>query len=153
MHLYPVGRLDKDTRGLILLTNDGELTYRLTHPKFEHEKEYLVTINSRLTTNAKESLKKGIQLDDGITYPAKIKELGISPLFQYSIIIHEGRKRQLYRMFARLGHSVLSLKRIRVGGLPLGNLKEGEVRELRTTDLKQLVYSTKQDTPKDGVYK
>jgi 23S rRNA pseudouridine2605 synthase len=129
LRLYPVGRLDIDTTGLLLLTNDGDLTYRLTHPKFEHEKEYLVQIKGRLGAEEKIKLEHGIRLEDGMTHPAVVREISRLP-YNYSIIIHEGRKRQVHRMFERLGHPVLALKRVRIGGLTLGNLREGEVRLL-----------------------
>ena len=132
--LYPVGRLDIDTTGLLLLTNDGDLTYRLTHPKFEYEKEYLVTIKSRLTNEEKQQLQRGILLEDGMTHPAKIREISQLP-FNYSVIIHEGRKRQVRRMFERLHHTVVALKRIRIGNLTLGDLKEGEVRHLSAKEI------------------
>lgn len=140
--LYPVGRLDKNSTGLLLLTNDGNLTYRLTHPRFEKEKEYLVQINGRLTLPEKNNIEKGIFLDDGMTYPAVVKEQKAHPPFNYSITIHEGRKRQVRRMFEKFGYRVLALKRIRLGGLHLGELKEGEVRELTMQEKLQLLGST-----------
>jgi 23S rRNA pseudouridine2605 synthase len=136
--LYPVGRLDIDTTGLILLTNDGVLTYHLTHPKFEFEKEYLVAIKGRLTGEEKQQLQRGILLEDGMTYPAKIKEISPFP-FNYSVIIHEGRKRQVRRMFEHLHHAVAALKRVRIGSLTLGDLKEGEVRHLSPGEITSLV--------------
>lgn len=139
MHLHPAGRLDKDTTGLLLLTNDGELTYQLTHPKFEHEKEYLVLTKDKLTEGEKKSLEKGILLEDGITYPAIVKEIKKSLLFNYSITIHEGRKHQVHRMFEQLGQRSLALKRIRIGNLRLGNLREGETRELNKEEVRQLL--------------
>ncbi len=138
MALYPVGRLDKDTTGLLLLTNDGELTYQLTHPKFGHKKEYLVSIKSRLVADEILALKQGINLDDGITYPAEIKECQTCAPYSYRLTIHEGRKRQVHRMFAKLGHNVLALKRTRFSGLTLGNLKEGEFRQLSAQEIERL---------------
>ena len=138
LRLYPVGRLDKDTTGLLLLTNDGNLTYRLTHPRFEHDKEYYVRIEGSLKQEEKAKLEKGIRLEDGMTSPAKIKEINESPPFNYSLTIHEGRKRQVRRMFERLKHPVVELKRVRIGGLELGNLKEGEVRRLSREEIKKL---------------
>jgi 23S rRNA pseudouridine2605 synthase len=128
--LYPVGRLDRDSTGLLLLTNDGNLTYRLTHPKFEHEKEYLVAISGTLKPRQKQKLEKGIELSDGKTYPARVKTVRNMTPFNYSITIHEGRKRQVHRMFEELGYRTLALRRVRIGNLRLGDLKEGEVREL-----------------------
>jgi 23S rRNA pseudouridine2605 synthase len=121
LRLYPIGRLDKETTGLLLLTNDGELTYQLTHPKFEHEKEYLVSIKGKLQPGEKQKMERGIQLDDGMTYPAVIKEEQAHPSFNYRVAIHEGRKRQVRRMFAKLGYQVLALKRIRIGVLALAS--------------------------------
>lgn len=144
--LYPVGRLDRDTTGLLLLTNDGELTYQLTHPKFEHEKEYLILIEANLNTDETLNIERGIQLDDGITYPALLKETEAYPPFKYSITIHEGRNRQVHRMLAKLGHRVLALKRIRVSGLMLGKLQEGEVRELSAQEIERLLRDSKKVT-------
>jgi len=135
--LYPVGRLDKESTGLILLTNDGELTYRLTHPRFEHEKEYLVQIDGSLMPEEKMKLKKGLELEDGKTYPAAVRAAK-SPPFNYSITIHEGRKRQVRRMLAALGHRVHALNRIRIGRLGLGGLKEGGVREISAREIRAL---------------
>ena len=128
--LYPAGRLDEDSTGLLLLTNDGDLTYRLTHPRFEHEKEYLVHIKGSLSPPEKRKLERGIHLEDGITGPALVKDISDSPPFNYSITIHEGRKRQVRRMFERVKHPVIDLKRVRIGKLTLGSLKEGEVIQL-----------------------
>ncbi len=139
MKLHPVGRLDKDSTGLLLLTNDGDLTYKLTHPRFEHEKEYYVTIRRRLSHADIHKLEQGVVLEDGITYPARIKEVRSGLPFTYSITIHEGRKRQLRRMFQSLGYSVIALKRVRMGGLYLGNLPEGKVRSLSPREEKSLL--------------
>jgi 23S rRNA pseudouridine2605 synthase len=136
--LYPVGRLDIDTTGLLLLTNDGDLTYRLTHPKFEHEKEYLLQIKKKLNIKDKSILERGVRLEDGLTHPARVKEVSLDP-FNYSITIHEGRKRQVHRMFEKLGHPLLALKRVRVGNLRLGNLQEGKVRRLSTAETRALL--------------
>jgi len=139
LRLYPVGRLDKGSTGLLLLTNDGELTYQLTHPKFEHEREYLVFIKGKLQPSEKEKMERGLQLDDGMTHLAIIREVEEHPPFNYSITIHEGRKRQVRRMFEELGHCVLALKRIRIGSLNLGNLEEGETRELTIQEVETLL--------------
>jgi 23S rRNA pseudouridine2605 synthase len=137
--LYPIGRLDKDTTGLLLITNDGDLTYQLTHPKFEHEKEYLIFVGTKLSSDEKMQIENGIELDDGVTYPSIIKELRTLPPYNYSLIIHEGRKRQIHRMFARLGVKIFALKRIRVGRLKLGNLKDGEIRQLTPSEIAKLL--------------
>ena len=137
IRLYPVGPLDRDSTGLILLTNDGDLTFRLTHPRFEQEKEYLVRIEQDLKPEEKMQLEKGIDLDDGKTSPARVKALKYPP-FNYSITIHEGKKRQVRRMFAALGYRVLELKRIRFGSLRLRALPEGEIRELTLGQVQSL---------------
>jgi 23S rRNA pseudouridine2605 synthase len=138
IRLYPVGRLDKDSTGLLLLTNDGEFTNQLTHPRFEHEKEYLVSISGKLKPDEKRKLEQGVELEDGLTHPAATKEVDIPP-FNYSITMHEGRKRQVRRMFESLGYPVLALKRVRLGSLSLGKLKEGEIRELSAKEVKALL--------------
>ena len=138
LRLYPVGRLDKDSTGLLLLTNDGEFTYQLTHPRFEHEKEYLIQVDGNLQPDGERKLREGIELEDGRTSPARVRRVESCPPFNYSIIIHEGRKRQVHRMLAALGHRVLALKRIRIGGLRLGELKEGDIRELSAGEIEML---------------
>ena len=137
LRLHLIGRLDKDSTGLLLLTNDGELTHRFTHPRFEHEKEYRVTINSALRPTDKRRLEKGIELDDGITWPARVMVVN-EQSFTYAVTIHEGRKRQVRRMFEHLGYRVKALKRVRMGSLRLGNLPEGQARELTARELRQL---------------
>lgn len=139
LRLYPVGRLDKDTTGLLLLTNDGDLTYRLTHPRFEHEKEYLVHIKGSLKRSEIKQLEQGVMLEDGMTHPASVKTDSSTPPFNYSLTIHEGRKRQVRRMFEKIKHPVLALKRVRIGGLALGDLKEGEVRRLSAPEINSLL--------------
>ncbi len=143
VRLHPVGRLDKDSTGLLLLTNDGELTYQLTHPRFEHEKEYLVHIDGSLKTYEKQRLERGLRLEDGMTHPAKVKEVARG---SYSITIHEGRKRQVRRMFEHLKRHVITLKRVRIGDLHLGNLKEGQARQLSAQEVAALL----SDLPEAG---
>jgi len=138
LRLYPAGRLDADSTGLLLLTNDGDLTYRLTHPRYEHEKEYLVQVRGRLKPEEAEKLARGIRLEDGPTAPAQVREVELPP-YNYSITIHEGRKRQVRRMFEHLGHPVLALQRVRLGQLRLGELKEGEVRRLNEREINSLL--------------
>ena len=138
LKLYPVGRLDKDSTGLLLLTNDGDLTYRVTHPKFEHEKEYLVQIEGRLKLQEKRMLQNGLKLEDGMTAPTQVREAAPPP-YNYSITIHEGKKRQVRRMFAKLGYRIIALKRVRMGNLTLDDLKEGEVHELRAREVQNLI--------------
>lgn len=139
LRLYPAGRLDKDTTGLLLLTNDGDLTYRLTHPRFQHEKEYLVYCRGNLSRSEIKQLEQGIRLEDGMTHPASVRSDSSTPPYNYRITLHEGRKRQVRRMFETIGHPVLALKRIRIGNLTLGDLKEGEVRRLGKREIKTLL--------------
>ncbi len=141
VRLHPVGRLDRGTTGLLLLTNDGGFTHRVTHPRFEQEKEYLVRVEGRLSSEEIRSLEQGVELDDGVTHRAVVHEAEDAPQFSYRVIIHEGRKRQVRRMFAALGHRVVSLHRTRIGPLQLGALAEGEVRELAVEELSRLIDS------------
>ncbi len=137
--LFPVGRLDKDTTGLIILTNDGDLTNFLTHPSFEMEKSYEALVKGHITSSELDKLKKGVMLDGKKTARAKlrlIKKKGNNSLVE--ITLTEGRKRQVKRMFERVGHSVLTLKRTMEGGLNLGDLKEGESRLLSKKEIKKL---------------
>lgn len=141
LRLFPVGRLDKDSTGLILLTNDGELTHRLTHPRYGHEKEYLAAIEGVLDPKDRQRIETGIELADGLTSPARIRPVRGFPPFNYSITLHEGRNRQVRRMFEFLGYRVLALRRVRVGTLELGDLKEGEIRPLSPAEVKSLLKS------------
>ena len=139
LRLYPVGRLDMDSTGLLIMTNDGALTYQLTHPKFEHEKEYLVQIDGTQQPREKQNLERGVKLEDSISAPSAIKEVRAVPPFNYSLKIHEGKKRQIRRMFAHLGYRVLALKRVRMGSLTLGTLQEGQTRQLTAREIKSLL--------------
>ncbi len=137
--LYPVGRLDQDSEGLILLTNDGQLTYKLSHPKFEIKKEYLVWVNGILSNRVVNHLEKGVNLGDFTTAPAKVKVIfREDPRAKFSITIHEGHNRQIKRMAARAGLTVTRLKRVKIGNLELGNLKAGEARELTPQEVRQV---------------
>jgi len=127
--VYPVGRLDKDSEGLVLLTNDGELTNQLTHPKFEHEKEYEVTIDKVLSKDAKKVLQSGMQIDDDYVQGIKIlKEFNKGRRVILTVILKEGKNRQIRRMFATLGYHIISLRRTRIGNLKLGTLPPGRWR-------------------------
>jgi 23S rRNA pseudouridine2605 synthase len=136
--LYPVGRLDKASTGLVLLTNDGEVCYRVTHPRFEHEKEYLVRLDQVLEVSDIDRLRKGVQLDDGITRPALVSRVENGAPDEYRIVIHEGKKHIVRRMFARLGYMVLELKRTRIAGIELGRLGLGETRLLSQKEIQYL---------------
>ena len=134
--LYPVGRLDYDTTGLILLTNDGDLAHRMTHPSFEVPRTYRARVaNAPVNEPAIRSLREGVELEDGITAPAKVRRLSSNHL---ELTIHEGRKRQVKRMLEAVGHPVRSLERVAFGPLRLGALPEGEYRELKPSEIEQL---------------
>jgi 23S rRNA pseudouridine2605 synthase len=135
--LHPVGRLDLDSRGLLLLTNDGSLTYRLTHPRFEKEKEYLVQLDRTLLLPDMQRFEQGLELEDGLTFPTKVIDVSARPPI-YRVTLHEGRKRQLRRMFQSLGYHVRDLKRVRMGNLRIDTLPEGEVRELTAGEVTSL---------------
>ena len=130
--VHPVGRLDYHTEGLILLTNDGELTHRLTHPSFGVEKEYLAHVEGIPTRGTQRRLREGIELEDGMTAPAKVAELGEGLL---RITIHEGRNRQVRRMCEAVGHPVKRLVRTRIGPITDRTLKPGEWRKLTNEEL------------------
>jgi 23S rRNA pseudouridine2605 synthase len=133
LRLYPVGRLDADSSGLLLLTNDGELANRLTHPSFEVPKTYRARVGGpTLDDDALARLRAGVQLEDGPTAPAEVRRLGAHEL---ELTIHEGRNRQVRRMCAAVGRPVLELRRLRFGPLALDGLGEGEHRLLEQPEL------------------
>lgn len=135
--VYPVGRLDYDTIGLLLLTNDGELAQRLTHPRHGVEKEYLAEVaGGRVAPGAVRALRDGIELDDGRTAPAKVSQPSPGVL---RIAIHEGRNRQVRRMCDAIGHPVERLVRVRIGNLTDRRLTPGEWRELTSDELRGLI--------------
>jgi 23S rRNA pseudouridine2605 synthase len=136
LRLYPVGRLDIDTTGLILLTNDGELAHRLTHPRFEVEKSYrAVVANAPIREQAVRALRAGVELDDGRSAPARVRRVAADTL---ELTIHEGRKRQVKRMCEHVGHPVKRLERIRFGPLDLGDLRPGSYRQLGAAEVERL---------------
>jgi 23S rRNA pseudouridine2605 synthase len=137
--LYPVGRLDQDSEGLLLLTDDGELTQRLTHPRYEHEKEYEVLVEGRPTQNALQRLRAGVELEDGLTCAADVTVIRTDAGGTWlRFVIHEGRKRQLRRMCDAVGHSVRRVIRVRMGPLTLGDLTPGQYRPLTVQEQTQL---------------
>lgn len=139
--IYPVGRLDFDTSGILILTNDGEFANLLMHPKSEVEKVYVAKVKGIPSREELKSLERGIRLEDGRTAPAKSKLLSLDKKKQTAIVeltIHEGRNRQVRRMFDAIGHPVVKLKRERYGFLTLQSLKVGEARELTIHEVKQL---------------
>lgn len=137
--LYPVGRLDKDTRGLLLLTDDGELANRLLHPSYEVEKVYIVKAWGELDQKSIQQLASGVRLEEGMTAPARIEDVRIEGKdVRFRIIITEGRKRQVRRMVREVGGHVNSLRRIKFAGIELGEVEEGKWRQLTRAELKEL---------------
>ncbi|MFA6917589.1 MAG: pseudouridine synthase [Candidatus Gracilibacteria bacterium] len=135
-NLKPVGRLDYETEGLLLISNDGEFINTHTHPRYECEKEYLATLEGPLTAQEKQKLESGIMIEDKKTYPAKIVILSQSNDETFlRITIHEGRNRQIRKMFDSLNRHVKYLKRIRIGEINLGDLKKGAYRPLTTREI------------------
>lgn len=130
--VVPVGRLDKDSSGLLLLTNDGDLVYKITHPKFKVKKTYLVEIDKDFLKKDLEKFKKGIKLEEGI---AKADQLVIKNSRELEIVIHQGWNRQIRRMFGALEYRVINLKRIKEGKLTLGNLGIGKYKKLDRKDI------------------
>jgi 23S rRNA pseudouridine2605 synthase len=133
--LYPVGRLDADSTGLILLTNDGELANRLTHPRYGVPKTYRVRLARPPSDSDLERLRRGVRLDDGPTAPAEVERCGDR---EVEIAIREGRKRQVRRMAEAVGNEAEALARIRIGSLALGKLRSGEARRLETSEVAAL---------------
>ncbi len=134
--LYPVGRLDADSTGLILLTNDGELAHALTHPSFEVPKTYRATLrNPPIKERVLKALREGVVLDDGPTAPAKVRKISGEEI---ELTIHEGRKRQVKRMCEAVGHRVKRLERVAFGNLRLGGLAEGGYRRLSDAEVERL---------------
>lgn len=160
--IYPVGRLDLETEGLLLFTNDGDFAYRLLHPSHEVEKTYLVWVKGVPSDDAVQRLRQGVMIPSGTTAPAKVKRLRVgarnviqgmdfaylktkSPrpydgtTAKFEIVIHEGKKRQIRLMFKAVGHPVIHLKRVRIGNLRLGNLPSGRYRFLTPEEISELM--------------
>ncbi|MEK6252579.1 MAG: pseudouridine synthase [Actinomycetota bacterium] len=133
--LYPVGRLDADSTGLILLTNDGELANRVTHPRYEVQKTYRVELRRPPADRDLEQLRRGVELDDGRTAPARARRTAEREI---EISIHEGRNRQVRRMAEAVGNEVVRLERVRLGPLELGELRPGEARRLTDDEVRRL---------------
>ena len=133
--IYPVGRLDKDSRGLVLLTNDGDLHNKLSHPSFNHEKEYIVTTVHPVPETALKTMAQGMIIDKIKTRKAKIKRLSKK---KFRIVLKQGRNRQIRKMVGKTGNKVDTLKRIRMANINLGNLKEGKWRYLTPKEIRQL---------------
>lgn len=137
--VYPVGRLDLDTEGLLLLTNDGDLTNKLLHPSARVEKVYRAVVTGTVQADALNRLAKGVELEEGMTAPAKVR---VAQTREHStvleIILHEGRKRQVKRMIMEVGHRVVYLERIRFASLSLAGLARGKFRRLKPEEIKDL---------------
>ena len=137
--IFPVGRLDFDTEGLLLLTNDGEFAYKCTHPKHEMDKTYEAVVHGRLDDTAVYYLEAGIELDGMKTAPAKIRRISFSDTRHHiEITIHEGRNRQIKRMFEAVGCHVMQLKRIKLGKLTLDGIRTGEWRYLTDAEVEEI---------------
>ena len=137
--VFPVGRLDLDVEGVLLLTNDGDLAYRLTHPKHEVRKEYVAWVKGKMTQEAVKRLEHGVVLEDGPTAPAKVSVMRVEEgATQVRLTIHEGRKREVKRMLAAVGHPVQSLSRASFAGLKATGLRPGQWRHLTKHELADL---------------
>ncbi len=143
-NLFPVGRLDYLTEGLLLMTDNGDLAYRLTHPKFEVEKEYIVLIGGNLLLEHRQKLEQGLKTPDLISAPAKVTILQQEAhKTLVGVVLHEGQKREVRRMFQHFGYRVLSLRRVRIDSLRLGDLPSGQYRELSQKEIADLLLPAK----------
>jgi len=133
--IYPIGRLDKDSTGLLILTNDGDLHHRLLHPSFDHEKEYDVTVSSPITDGALENISRGLPMMGTKTRPAEITRLSSR---RFRIVLKEGKNRQIRRMVRKVGSHVTRLKRLRISNIKLKGLEEGAWRYLTEKEKKTL---------------
>ena len=139
MRLYPIGRLDYDAEGLLLLTNDGELAHRLQHPRYKVPKTYLVKVRGHPSTEALARLQQGVSLEDGITAPAELKVMEDDQKTTWiSLTLREGRKHQVKRMCAAVGHPVLRLRRTKIGPIELDDLRPGGIRRLKSREVRNL---------------
>lgn len=139
--VFPVGRLDRNTEGLVLLTNDGALTHALLHPSHGVEREYLVTVRGELRPRERQRLEKGVRLDDGVTAPSRVARLrhdAEARTTSFHLTIREGRKRQIRRALRALGHPVRELVRVRMGPLHLGKLPRGVARPATSAECRAL---------------
>ncbi len=136
--IYPVGRLDYGTEGLLLLTNDGEMGFALTHPSHRVDKTYIAKVWGMPSREALEALGRGVKLEDGVTAPAQVKLLSRGRQSQVELIIHQGKKRQVRRMLQAVGHPVISLRRVRFGPLTLEGLAPGSYRHLTHKEITAL---------------
>jgi 23S rRNA pseudouridine2605 synthase len=132
IRVVPVGRLDRETTGVLVLTNDGPLAHRLAHPRYRVEKTYVVDVEGEPNDDAVRRLAEGVDLEDGPTAPARVRRLGPSRL---ELVLHEGRNRQVRRMLEAVGHPVTKLRRSRYAGLGPGRLRPGDWRDLTRTEV------------------
>ena len=138
--IFPVGRLDYETEGLLLMTNDGDFTYKITHPKFQKDKTYIAVINGGIAIPDLNRLRKGVKVEDYTTSPAQVEIMdAVGGKTAIKITIHEGRNRQVRKMFDALGYTVIALKRIKIGELELGNLPVGRWRHLTSHEINCLL--------------
>ncbi|MBS5981601.1 MAG: rRNA pseudouridine synthase [Clostridium butyricum] len=140
--IFPIGRLDYDSSGLILLTNDGELYNKIIHPRVELDKKYVAVVKGEVSLDDKEKFESGIDIGGYITAPAKLKMLEYShrkDLSTIEVCIHEGKNRQIRKMCSAINHEVISLKRVSIGNIRLGQLKKGEYRYLNDEEMKYLM--------------
>jgi 23S rRNA pseudouridine2605 synthase len=137
--VFPVGRLDYDSEGMLILTNDGDFAHAIMHPSMKMPKTYLVKVKGTLLEEEMEKLRKGIRLDRSVTAPAKVKRLRKTEQNSWiEMTIHEGKKRQIRRMLERVGHPVMRLMRVRIGGLEMGDLKPGMLRRITPEEMKMI---------------
>lgn len=134
--LFPVGRLDKNTSGLVILTNNGDLTNKLTHPGSQIQKEYVVKLQRNLSRSDIHKLARGILIDDRVVEVDDVRAIG---KYRYSVVIHEGRKHIIRRLLGAVSHRILELKRVRIGSLSLGRLGLGKWRKLNNVEIKTLL--------------
>ena len=147
VRVYPVGRLDKDSTGLLLLTNDGRLHHQLSHPSFDHEKSYIVSVAKPISTGSLKKMASGLPLMGGTTRPAKVERVSSR---KFKIVLKEGKNRQIRRMVRKVGHKVTELKRIRVSNICIGSLKPGEWRFLSEKEKKGLIRQITRVSVKTG---
>ncbi|MEW6570060.1 MAG: pseudouridine synthase [Nitrospirota bacterium] len=139
--IFPVGRLDYDSEGLLLLTNDGDFAHKVLHPSKKVPKTYLVKVKGILNEEEIEKLRKGIRLEGGMTAPAEVRKVRRTENNSWvEMTIHEGRKRQIRKMVEKVGHQVLKLKRVRIDGIDLGDLKPGAYRHLTPAEVDKIKY-------------
>ena len=137
--IYPVGRLDLDTEGLLLMTNDGDFAHRILHPSHEIQKTYIAWVEGKPDRRQIQRLREGIEIEDGAITSAQVNQIGKrEEQTQFKVVIHEGRKRQIRRMFHAVGHDVVHLKRVRIGSLSLGRLSIGKYRFLTPAEIESL---------------